>query len=509
MSAGRVPAPLAFLPLDERPVNVALPAQIAAIGGAALVMPPADLLPDMRRAGDADALVGWLDAIAADCAGLVVSADMLCYGGLIASRTSADDPHTVLGRTEALRRIKRRHPDLPVAMVSLVMRATNSDNPTEEPEYWADHGKRIHRLGGLHHRAFLHGVCGGNADAPEERRQLAQSLPAEILHDFQRRRLRNHMVNLHTLGMLADGVIDTLLITADDTAEFAAGSVEQLWLRQWRDVLGLDGALKMYPGADEVGAVLVAGQMIRASGKRVAFSVECADPAGLDRIAKFENAPIGQGVAAQLAACGATQVPSAPDVMALVIHTPEPRRRCFVHERIDPDGEGRAAADATAALIASLIAAGRRVALADLRYGNGGDPLLVETLQANGTLHELSAYGGWNTAGNSLGSVVAAAAALQLAGDDGARAAQRLFWHRIIEDYAYQAVVRPPLDGQMRAHFGSRDFPNEDEESRTAARVTGELNAIARRLDAPSWVEVGRLRFPWHRSFEIDFVFPQ
>ncbi|MBN9344954.1 MAG: DUF4127 family protein, partial [Devosia sp.] len=88
-SSGRGPR-IALLPLDERPVNVRLPADVAAIAGASLALPPRETLPDLRKAGRADELGAWLEAASDAADALVVSTDMLCYGGLIASRTSAD-----------------------------------------------------------------------------------------------------------------------------------------------------------------------------------------------------------------------------------------------------------------------------------------------------------------------------------------------------------------------------------------------------------------------------------
>jgi len=488
-SSGRGPR-IALLPLDERPVNVRLPADVAAIAGASLALPPREMLPDLRKAGRADELGAWLEAASDAADALVVSTDMLCYGGLIAARTSADPLATALGRLEALRAISERHPALPVAAVTLVMRASDSYNPQEEPDYWATHGRELHRLGAVHHRAFA-GQTGADLAA------LEAGIPRDIRLDFERRRLRNHQINLHALSLAADGAIDPLLITADDTAEFAAGTMEQLWLTQWSRILPIPGQVLMYPGADEVGAVLVARQLALILDGTARFRVECADPAGLERIPNFENGPLRVAIDRQVRAAGAELVDDA-GAMALLVHAPDSRRRDLCGHIPQFDGDDRNDAARTAELALRLLKGGRDVALADLRYSNGGDPLLIDALRERGILTRLAAYGGWNTAGNALGSVVAAAAATQVARGAGtydAAAARRLLLHRLIEDWGYQAVVRRTYDA------GLRNFDAQGEAA-AARDVARELNALLAEI-APG-TTIDSVSFPWHRSFELD-----
>ena len=507
---------IAFLPLDERPVNIGLPAGVAAIAGAQLTVPPVSLLPTLRQPGDTEGLGRWLDAAANGADAAIVSVDMLCYGGLIAARTTADTTLAALSRLDLLRRLHARLPGLPICAVSLVMRASNSYNAQEEPAYWANYGKELHHLGALHHLDFLGAVgVDGAADVVGELAALRQALPGDVLADFERRRLRNHHVNLEALALASEGVIDPLLITADDTAEHSAGSAEQLWLRQWSGVLPIMGEVLMYPGADEVAAVLVARQLGRRLGVVPAFSVECADPPGMDRIAKYENSPMHEAVDRQIRASGAV-VSDDPGAMALVIHAPDPKRRdhCgMVISRTDPsrhdaeesvyDASDVADARKTADLIVRLLGEGRQVALADLKYSNGADPLLIEMLEGDGVLMRLIAYGGWNTAGNALGSVVAAAAAIQIgetAGTLDRDAARRLMLHRLVEDYGYQALARRPLNA------GVYTFPDAGEERQAEAAIAGELTAVLRRITGRTDLGIADVRFPWHRSFEIDFT---
>lgn len=500
---------IALVPLDERPVNVEMPIAIAAIAGAKLVLPPPALMPDIRTPGHADAIGDWLSASAAEVDAAVVSIDTLAFGGLIAARTTGGSVVTALTRLERLRALKAAAPDLPIAAVSLVMRATNSYNPQEEPLYWAEVGKELHRLGALHHKDFLVRAKAladdGNAEALAA---LRDSLDPAILADFEQRRLRNHQVNLAMLGLASENSVDPLLITADDTAEYAAGSLEQVWLGQWMTVLPSGGEVLMYPGADEVAAVLVARQLTRLSGVAATFAVACAEDDGMSRIAKYENSTIEIAVSRQLKASGAQLVPDDGAVEVLVIHAPEPRRRDFVHDQLVFDDADRAAADKTAKLVARLIGEGRRVALADLRYANGGDPLLVQDLIAKGLALKLSAYGGWNTAGNSLGSVVAAAAAAQIGramGTFDAVAARRMLIHRLLEDYAYQSVARPLLERRLDAQYKTRKFEAEGLETSIETDMTAELNTLLQTI-APGQTRVSHITFPWHRSFEINFV---
>jgi hypothetical protein len=487
---------IALLPLDERPVNVRLPRDVAAIAGATLMIPPEEILPRQRRAGGPDALCAWLLEAAVGADAVIVSTDTMCFGGLIAARTSDDSTALAMARLETLRTFRQRHPDLPIAAVSLVMRASDSYSAQEEPDYWASYGRELHRLGGLHHQAF---VCADNTTATHIAALRAQ-LPADVVLDFERRRLRNHQVNLHALSLAADGVVDPLLVTADDTAEFAAGTLEQLWLALWAEVLPMSSNVLMYPGADEVGAVLVARQLSHLLGGKASFRVECADPAGLERVPNFENGPLRVAIGRQVRAAGASLTED-DTAMALLIHPPDARRRDLCGSVPAFDADDSAQAEKTATLAGELIERGRDVALADLRYSNGGDGLLIESLQARGLVTKLAVYGGWNTAGNALGSVIAAAAAMQVARGAGTLdegAARRLLLHRLVEDYGYQAVARQPYGAGLMSFEGAGET--------AAARVlTGTLSEIASALGGRG-VAVADVGFPWHRSFEIDFT---
>ncbi|WP_425148087.1 DUF4127 family protein [Deinococcus sp.] len=93
---------LTLLPLDSRPATSTLPAQMAALGGGPVHLPPAALLGTAAQGADPAKLLDWLAAQPKD-GPLMVSLDALGYGGLVQSRSSRDSVDTVMARLQALR----------------------------------------------------------------------------------------------------------------------------------------------------------------------------------------------------------------------------------------------------------------------------------------------------------------------------------------------------------------------------------------------------------------------
>ena len=198
--------------------------------------------------------------------------------------------------------------------------------------------------------------------------------------------------------------------------------------------------------------------------------------------------------------------------------TPSPRRSDYRPEFLEEDRAARTSAYTQfLARLAGWQGQGRPVALADVAYPNGSDPLLTELLLADDTPLRpaaLCAYGAWNTAGNTLGTVVAqAACALRVQGDPTRTAAQaRFLAHRFLEDYGYQTVVRREARADAEARWGRRD-PDPDSPGKVAhtcrfiERRLREVLADLQRhgIGAGLSLTPGSVRLPWRRTFKVDF----
>lgn len=491
---------LALIPLDERPVNTRYPQLIAQIADAELIVPPSDLLSRKRTPAKCEALADWLNALAPSCDALLLSLDMLVYGGLIASRTTDDTTAQCLTRLERLRTLPRPRT---VYAFNVITRIPDADDSVEEPDYWARYGRRLHRYSQLVHRA---------AEGQPVREALA-TLQAEIPEpyrvDFMHRRLRNHQVNLAALDLAGRGLFDLLIISSDDTSPYGLGSQEKAWLSQWRERLQLGDSVLMYPGADEIGCVLTMRALTQGAPR---FYVHYAISEDSARVAPYEDGAISLTVERQIRAIGGVIVTSEESADFIVAVNPPSRISAeldFSPETYAAEQAYRAAPMAAfAERIAAWLSANQRVILCDVAYPNGSDPFLMAQLFAQVDVRRLAAYGGWNTAGNTIGTALAqgvASATVRTARQ--AHAQQYFLAHRFVEDYLYQQGVRAEVRAWLAAQTGVPEStpPIEAEVCAYIERALNERLAALPCLGDQWRVAHGSVRLPWQRTFEVDF----
>lgn len=508
---------IALAPLDERPVNTKYPQMLGAIAGARVLLPPPEIRGLQRMPADTAAVGAWLREAAASGAAdaVVASTEYLAYGNLINARISNDSAADALARLKVLEEVGK---DRPVYAFSLITRVSNADDCVEEPLYWAEYGTRFYRYSHLLHKRDR------DALEPEEAADLARleaALPAELVADWLQRRLRNHTVNLALLDLLARKQLAFLLITSDDTSPWGTPSREKGWLESWIRLLGPDVQARtmMHPGADEVGSALVARLIAEESGIRPTVCPLYAVPGGEEIVAPYEDRAVRLTVEGQIRACGAqlSDDPEAADIVLGVL-TPSPRRTEFREAFAAAErAERKPYYDALFAKLGAYQRAGRPVAIGDVAYPNGADPLAVELLLDPACPLDpsrLAAYGAWNTAGNTLGVVVAQAVCSRFVGDDPARArAQAAFLaHRFLEDWGYQALVRQEARAASQERFGRHD-PDPDDAAQVAAVAAAAEAGLTRLLarlqergiGTGLHLVAGSTRLPWRRTFEIDF----
>ena len=426
-------AAIGFLPLDTRPCTYDLPVQLARLAGAQVLLPPRGMMGSYKEASPTEELARWLEEAAPRCSALVVSVEQLVHGGLIQSRQPAAPARQLLERLETLRRIRRACPALPIFLSNVVMRTTVSALDPASLVWW----EKVQ----LYSRLWYLEKTGGGAGAAEQLRALEREIPPEVLRTFFAARQANHQLNRACLRLLADGTARQLLLLQEDCAAEGIQRFEQETLRRDIRRLDLEGRAFLFNGTDEAGAELML-RAIRPQGGALEVVWLAGDE---DFTALFEDRPFRENLAGHLRALRLRPEPKARQV--LFIFAPRSRQRGspFSPEEADYTEPELAALCRT---IARADRQGRRCYLLDLDCANGGCIPLLASLGREMPISRLCGYSAWNTACNSLGTLLA-----QILADGGRNspANQGLTADRILDDGLYQALVRQSLAQRLRA----------------------------------------------------------
>lgn len=490
---------LGLIPLDSRPCNYRFPHQVAAIGGDELLLPPQEWLGDLHTPGKSASLRDWLLKLP-EVSALVVSIDMLAYGGLVASRRHSTSQDEALEVLNALRSFREARPETPIYAFNILMRlAITMDSEAAAPNYY--NVMRYARL----------------ADEAERfqsdylREQLAQvkdAIPSQVLDEYLAARKRNHEINLLMVDWLAEGVFDYLLITQEDAAEFGLHRREQDEILERAQEKNATEKMSLHPGADEAALTLLA----RHWSTQATFHIHWSNGEDAQRIALFEDRAFDvalkqhvismKGVLVEEGSADFEFFVNAPLGIWVKDETEEMKKKR--EDKLHPFLKG----------IEKAVKENRRVALCDVAFPNGADDVLMQLLDKRGLLGKLDAYGGWNTAGNTLGTVLAQCASIkqglrvrgqELVGSES-RLNRQFTFERLVDDWFYQSRVRARIEKTAR-EMGESPLDLNGDGERVEAQARRELKGYAQLLAQRHFASTlarCEVSLPWRRTFEVD-----
>lgn len=497
-----------LLPLDDRPPNFQFPRRLAALGGLKLWLPPRRMLGRFVRPGDAEALWGWLERTAERARAAVVSCDTLAYGGLIASRTTAVPQRLAASRLARLAELKRRFPRLGIRAFAVIPRL----GLTVSSPRLAKLGPALARFNELSHRDLV------DEREAQELSELRAALPPDLIAAHSAMRERSLAVNKRLVALAAEGALDFLVLAQEDAAITGPHVAEQAELAAEAQRLGAADVVRIHPGADEVGVTLLARAANEHLGATGAVYPFYSTPGGAESVALFEDRPLRMTVAGQVEAAGLRIAPSedAADIV-LALHSPAAAAQTDIGH-ISPTSAPR---PPFVAHLARLASAGKDLALADVAYCNGTDPALISALAGEKVTPRLAGFAGWNTAGNTIGTALAQASLWRLGraastAGAAARAQAEFLFERLLDDYAYQSVVRAAAYRFACEDLGEWPLHLRRGRRRALGYVREQLGRAAHRLFAEHLQRrefhgrrIGALRdllirLPWPRLFEVE-----
>lgn len=397
-----------YVPLDERACNYYFPQQLAKLAdGIELRVPEVEWMGMLKKPADYSKIWEWLFNNATECDYAILSVDTLVYGNIINSRTHHRTTEECAETLENFRRLKKLNPGLKIHAFNLAARVAAYNDAHEDPDYWGTHGQAIWR-----YTCLCDKVQRNHADKAEqeERLRLEKTIPEAYLKDFITRRKVDRFTNLYCVDLVKDGTFEILTVPKDDTAEYGYAAMDQAAIaRKVREERLMDRVL-VYPGADEVGSVLFARVFNLVKGYTPRVYVRYSSTLGPQIVPNYEDRPLNESIKAQITSVGGIyEDNSSQSDLMLAVNSPGK----FMIESMDQDNK-----DLTFTSHINMheflryiryYAETRKkaVGLAEVSVCNGCENEFMDYALISGVLHKVQSAGGWNTAQNTIGVVLA------------------------------------------------------------------------------------------------------
>ncbi|HPI76168.1 MAG TPA: DUF4127 family protein [bacterium] len=417
-----------LVPLDSRPANTDMPERMSASAGIAVDRPPLSVLGSLRRPADIPAVRGWLEeSLRAGVRRVILSTDMLAYGGLVASRSPATSLRDAERNLSFVKKLKKKYSDLEIYAFGVIPRDATTAADSESFRRWSEQ------------------MRGADTKA------AAAARPG---------RERNFRINMNLIEWAAEGALDFFALGKEDTAAGNPNSAEIEALDAAARAAGGDRAAVL-TGADELAQIMLARCFLRRARAPLKFFIDCSRK-DMEIVPLYEPGPIGENIRMQIMCAGGVEADSAADADAVLLPAVSRGAEDLFLAQLRG---GRAAPDEVPHALLEKIGrharAGRAVGLIDALRINGSSPALVEALLNKKLFFRLAGYAGWNTASNSSGTVVAQTA-LAAAGarevplgsaraNNRAVARARFMLDRLAEDYVFSAFARGELARRLES----------------------------------------------------------
>jgi len=479
-----------FVPLDDRPCNLKFPKKIVVNSGVEVVAPPKELLGNFKVPGSCGKISSWIEENVENAAALVVSADMLCYGGLVASRSSDTSLLAAKERLSVISRIKQRYPGLTIYLFNVLMRLSLTADSEENSIHWKD--------------IFDYSIFADKAEktgSQEDKKNfdaLRKKIPEKLLETYLSVRTRDHEINKACLDLLKEGHADYLVIAKEDCAAFGLHKREEEVLRGIIKEKRLQSRAKVLDGADEMGMCMVAKAVLSEKKSLPKIAVRYSFGKGRDG-SLYEDVPLDTAVSDHLGLFGINPVEKLVDAEnVFFVHSFEGiQKDRFFEPEVTRDRDQIHQLKNFCSEIVMMGEIKKDAFIADCFYANAGDREFIENLYSVGDIASLKAYAGWNTSSNSIGSALSAALLPK----------NRAFLiERYIEDIGYQSVVRNAVN-ELLSQRGISKFDlgahREEISSLVAEKLRSWANGFMGNI-APDQRYDLKVSLPWPRTFEVD-----
>lgn len=481
---------IAYVPLDNRPVNKERAEYLAASAGFELLIPEEELYrtaldnmapnSDGSTIGNRKALLEWLRSVEAECDYFVISLDQLISGGLVGSRYLSNTDLTF--ETEIADYLIKLAESKHLVLFDTVMRLAS----TVGYEGYDLNTYNALRGYGQKARKTLKGaeltveniIAGYRYDTNGN--EIGVGVSDEVLDRYLASRERKLRVIDYLLSNAVED-IERIYVGVDDSSPEITIQTNEI---NYITSIGGDN-MTLFAGADELGLMgiaAVAADVYGTAECKVTYFGEGKDWAADG----FDTATLGESIEKHFSAIGATL--DSKDEKALQVLVLTQSGNASVH------------ADALMKKAVANIEAGIPTCIIDASNGNHALPEKI--LDYDYDIAKLLGYSNWNTVGNTIGIALSNSVARYVyinnsgeVTDESNKAFLKTLVFSLIKDISYKRKGISDLSDSSA--YGPA----------TIIKRINDSEIMVRDCEYASHgkVSVSNFRYPWSRSFEATF----
>ena len=433
-----------LVPLDSRPPCREFVVNGGKIVGWNVITPPMEYMDYYSMAGDTRALRDWLAHEAGGADAVILSVDQLLSGGLLAAREAHISAKDIAALANDLRALHAAHPAVPLHAFYILPRAI----PQDGLEGWRE------RRALLAYARLLGRAGEGLPVDTEEMEHLRAQFPPDYLEKYLAHFEESTALAAMLIDLTEEGVLTRLVLGQDDGEEYSVGNLKKVELAAMlaQKNIAPERAMIVH-GADEIALSMLT---------RIAVDELLADGSAAPRVSlRYAGAGMDDAVFPFMAVSNdATAREKITMLGAVRAEDTENNDLTLYISAGDSNADTLGTRAPAAAAIRDMMARGMPVALVDLsRHFHAEETLLPMLIEKNVPVNALTAYAGWNTASNAIGTALSEAllyhCAMQCAGSDEEREAYTyanlaFLTGRIAEDEFYLKETIDRVNNTLR-----------------------------------------------------------
>lgn len=374
-----------LLPLDSRPPCTQYLEMLGEVSGIKVILPPKEIMDNYRTPANRDALSEWLKVEAKNADAAIVSVDMLTHGSLLASRLSLGGVADSQAAIELIKIIHAENKNLKIYAFNIIPRLLLADSK-ENTAYQ----KNVLKYSVLKDQLYTF----ENPLDSDKLVKLEDQIPQPILNRYNQMYQQNIRVNTELADLTEKRIITALVIGQDDGQPFGIPNINKLQIARYTHSLNHNTDIMITRGTDEVALTLLGKIITDFTQKKPNVFVMYSDEEAPRVIMPYMPNTVATTVKEKLNLVGAVETTNIENAdFILYVHIGTTKN---VHNLPN-----------MAKQLKRLIENGYKVALVDLSENYYASQTLFPELLKNGaSITSLTAYAGWNTTSNSVGTAV-------------------------------------------------------------------------------------------------------